>query len=343
MKQRIRKLCMGVSLLLSLCLAGCGMFSPLDGGAVKEPDSTSLESDGLIVVGFAQIGSESVWRTANTASIQKALSKENGYFLLYKNARQKQENQIKAIREFISQRVDYIVFSPASETGWENVLQEAKTAGIPVILVDRKVDVSDESLYTSWIGSDMQEEGRKAGLWLEEEQRLSNPEEKELNIVVLKGTEGATATIGRTKGFHEIADKHPNWKILEETSADFTTAKGEEVMEKMLKKYPKIDVVISQNDDMTFGAIHAIENAGKTVGVDGDIKMVSFDATKAGLILTWDGQINLNIECNPYQGEYVQKIIRDMENGFYVLKQNYVEESVFTQDNVADALQKRTY
>lgn len=328
-----------------LCLSGCGMFSLQNGGNPEDLYNLNTEDprDNVTVVGFAQVGSESVWRGANTASIQSALSQENGYFLIYKNARQKQENQIKMIREFISQRVDYIVFSPVSETGWENVLQEAKSAGIPVILVDRKVDVTDENLFTTWIGSDMNLEGQKAGLWLEEEQATSNPKNDPINIVVLKGTEGSTATIGRTEGFHDIAAKHPNWNILEETSADFTTAKGKEVMKNMLLKYPKIDVVISQNDDMTFGVLDAIEESDRTVGVEGEMKLISFDATKEGLMLVKNGKVNLNIECNPYQGEYVDRIIQQVERGFTIFKHYYVDEEIYTIDNVDLAISNRTY
>ena len=194
-------------LFLVLILSGC----------VKEygmEDTENTVDENLIVVGVSQVGSESVWRTANTASIQNVLTKENGYFMIFNNARQKQENQIKALRSFISQRVDYIVFSPITEDGWETVLQEAKEAGIPVILIDRKVNLSDQSLYTTWIGSDFYKEGRMAGNILDEYLTKQHRQEESIRIVVLQGTEGATATIGRTNGFNEVAEAHDNWLIL---------------------------------------------------------------------------------------------------------------------------------
>ena len=171
-------------------------------------DTRTPTDDNLIVVGVSQEGSESVWRTANTRSVKETLTKENGYFLIFKNARQKQENQIKALRSFISQRVDYIVFSPIVEDGWDTVLREAREAEIPVILMDRKINVKDESLYTAWVGSDFVEEGRNAGKWLEDYLKGQRFNDDQVNIVVLQGTAGTTAMFGRTQGFEEIAAKH---------------------------------------------------------------------------------------------------------------------------------------
>lgn len=320
--------------------AGCGSFQHVATQSAKE---TKEAEEDLIVVGFSQIGSESVWRTANSASIQRALSRENGFFLEFNNARQKQENQIKAIRGFISQRVDYIIFSPATEEGWETVLQEAKDAGIPVILVDRKISVSDDSLYTTWIGSDAKAEGEKAGIWLETYLGKNGRQEEDINIVVLQGTPGSSVQLGRTLGFDSIAKQHPNWHILEEKPADFTTAKGKEVMEQYIRKYQEIDVVVSQNDDMTFGAIQAMEEHGITTGVDGDVIVISFDAVREALEMVAEGTINVDVECNPEQGEYVAEIIRKLENKEPVDKENVVEEKVFTPENVAEYIDMRTY
>lgn len=335
-----RKLLLAAVFLMGM-LGGCGMFSDIE--PETEENATLSEDENLVVVGFSQIGSESVWRTANTTSIQKALTKENGYFLMFHNARQKQENQIKAIRGFISQRVDYIVFSPVTEDGWETVLQEAKDAGIPVILVDRKVSAKAAELYTTWIGADTREEGEKAGQWLEEYLVQTGREEEEINIVVLQGTIGSSAQLGRTIGFDSIADTHSNWNILEQRSAEFTTAKGEEVMKLFLQKYPDIDVVISQNDDMTFGAIEAIEEAGFTLGEDGDMLMISFDAVRGALELVEDGVISLDVECNPEQGEYVAEVIQKLQRGEEVEKEYLIEEKIFTKENVGLYLEERSY
>ena len=233
--------------ILPAFLAGCS----LDPFAIPEVEEEIVDTD-LIVVGISQLGSESVWRSANTVSIQQSISKENGFFPIFSNARQKQENQIKAIRGFISQRVDYIVFAPVVEEGWDTILNEAKDAGIPVIIMDRMVSVDDDSLFTAYVGTDKEIEGRKAGKWLEEKMKNEDKSEEDINIVVLQGTRGSSAEIGRTKGFGEVASRHSNWNILEEVDGDFTTSRGKEVMQMLLKKYTDIDVVVAQNDDMAF-------------------------------------------------------------------------------------------
>ncbi len=308
-----------------------------------EQTPADSEAEDLIVVGVSQLGSESGWRTAHTLSIQNALTKDAGYFLIFNNARQMQENQIKAIRSFISQRVDYIVFAPVIESGWDTVLQEAKDAGIPVIVIDRMVDVKDDSLYTTWIGTDAKSEGEKAGRWLEGYLREKNRQDEEINIVVLQGTMGSTAQIGRTEGFEEIAANHENWNILESASGDFTATKGKEVMRGMLRRYPKIDVLVSQNDDMTMGAIEAMQEAGVSFGEYGKVKIISFDAIRDALEMVEEGRINVDIECNPVQGEYIDKIIRKLENGEAVEKSYVVKENVFIKENVAEFLDDRTY
>ncbi len=301
------------------------------------------EDEDLIVVGFSQLGSESGWRTAHTTSIQQALTKDAGYFLIFNNARQMQDNQIKAIRSFISQRVDYIVFAPVIEDGWNTVLQEAKDAGIPVIVTDRMVNVQDDSLYTTWIGMDAREEGKKAGRWLEEYLEQEQRQTEEINIIVLKGTIGSTAEIGRTKGFDEIAVQHENWHIIDSVTAEFTANKAKEVMRKMLRRYPKIDVLVSQNDDMTMGAIEAMQEAGIHFGEGGDVTIISFDATRDALELVKEGRINVDVEYNPVQGAYVNDIIQKLEHGEPVEKRYVVEEKVFTKENAAEFLEDRTY
>ena len=274
--------------------------------------------------------------------MESTFTKENGYFLLTDNARQRQENQIKAIRSYISQRVDYIVFSPMTEDGWNTVLEEAKEAGIEVILMDRRANV-DESLYTTWVGSDMKREGEKAAEWLEKDLRAKDILYDTVNIVILQGTPGSSSELGRTAGFEAIASKYKNWHILDRETGDFTTAKGKEVMRKMLRQYPQIDVVVSQNDDMTFGAIEAIEEAGLTTGVNGDITIISFDAVRGALELVEEGRINVDIECNPNQGTYVEEVIQKLERGEQVEKAYVVEEKVFTKENVSAYIEDRNY
>ena len=218
-------------------------------------------ADDTITVGFSQVGAESDWRTANTESMKSTFSEENGYELIFDDAQQKQENQLTAIRNFIQQEVDYIVLAPVTETGWDTVLQEAKDAGIPVIIVDRMVDVSDDSLYTTWIGTDALCEGRKAAEWLNGFAEAKGIAASDIHIADIQGTIGSTAQIGRTKGLEEGVDKY-GWDLVAQQTGEFTQAKGQEVMESMLKQYDNINVVYCENDNEAFGAIDAIEAAG---------------------------------------------------------------------------------
>ncbi len=339
-----KRLLMALVLVIALFFALLVARGGFDSTVTKEEQESPVDED-LIVVGFSQLGSESVWRATHTKSIQEALSKENGFFLQYSNARQKQENQIKAIRGFISQRVDYIVFSPMMEDGWETVLTEAKDAGIPVILVDRHISGS-EDLYTTFIGSNMESEGRKAGEWLEEYEKRQLEEGKEpsdINIVMLTGTQGSTSQIGRSLGYAKVAAEHENWKLIDLASGDFTVVKGKEVMAQLLQRHEDIDVVISQNDEMTFGAMEAISEAGKTTGENGDMLLISFDGVRDALELVKSGRISCDVECNPLQGELLARVIKKLEAGEDVGKEYFINERVFTQDNVDMYLADRAY
>lgn len=306
-------------------------------------DDMPTSSDEYILVGFSQIGSESDWRRAHTESFKSVFTGENGYYLLYEDAQQKQENQLKSIRNFILQEVDYIILDPIVETGWDAVLQEAKDAGIPVILADRQADVPDE-LYTCWIGSDFEEEGRRAGEWLVKYLESQGREDEQIRIVTLQGTMGSSAQIGRTEGFQSVLEDQKNWVMLDRQSGDFTQAKGQEVMEYFLENYDEIDVVISENDNMTFGAIDAIQAAGKTYGADGDIIIISFDSVRAALEALERGEINADFECNPILGPKVSDIIQELEAGEPVEKIQYVEEQYYDSDmDLESIIEERPY
>ena len=295
-------------------------------------------ADDTITVGFSQVVAESDWRTANTESMKSTFSEENGYELIFDDAQQKQENQLTAIRNFIQQEVDYILLAPVTETGWDTVLQEAKDADIPVIIVDRMVDVSDDSLYTTWIGTDSLLEGRKAAEWLNAYTTAKGIDAKDVNIVDIQGTIGSTAQIGRSKGLEEGVDNY-GWNLLAQQSGEFTQAKGQEVMESMLKQYDNINVVYCENDNEAFGAIDAIEAAGKTVGSDianGEIMVMSFDTTNAGLTETLAGKIACDVECNPLHGPRAEELIKALEAGEEVEKLNYVDEEIFATDDTVD-------
>lgn len=310
----------------------------------SETVSEALKGD-MVIVGFSQVGSESVWRTVNTESIENSLCQANGYFLILENGRQRQENQLKSLRNFISQRVDYIIFSPIVQEGWEDVLSEANEAGIPVILVDRTVDKATRKYVTAWIGSDTEKEGRMAGEWLEQYLERINRSREKINIAVLKGTVGSTPQLGRGMGFDKVVTNHPNWEIIASEEGDFTTSLGKEKMEKILDDNPdiKIDVLVSQNDDMTIGALEVLEERGITTGIDGDMIVISFDATRDALKLVQEGKINVDIECNPLQGEYVKDLIERLEAGETIDTTNYVDENIFTIDNINDYIDERKY
>ena len=306
--------------------AGDTTEAPADDAAADDTAAADEGGDGVITIGFSQVGAESDWRTANTESMKSTFSTENGYELIFDDAQQKQENQITALRNFIQQDVDYILLAPVTETGWDTVLQEAKDAGIPVIIVDRMVDVSDDSLYTAWVGTDPLLEGRKACEWLNAYAEAKGIEE--LNIAHIQGTIGSTAQIGRTQGLEEGAEKY-GWNIVTQQTGEFTQAKGQEVMESMLKQYDNINVVYCENDNEAFGAIDAIEAAGKTVGPDGDILVISFDSTGAGLQDVIDGKIICDVECNPLHGPRAQELVEALEAGEEVDKENYVDGEIF--------------
>ena len=322
----MKKKLLGLALLgamMATLLVGCGS----SGG--KKGDT----KDDVITIGFSQVGAESDWRTANSESMKSTFSEKNGYKLIFDDAQQKQENQITAIRNFIQQEVDYIVLAPVTESGWDPVLKEAKDADIPVIIVDRMVDVSDDSLYTAWVGSDFKLEGEKACAWLKAYTEAKGM--KEVNIVDIQGTIGASAQIGRTEALNE-AVKANGWNLLAQQTGEFTQAKGQEVMESMLKQYDNINVVYCENDNEAFGAIDAIEAAGKTVGSDianGEIMVISFDTTHAGLQDVLDGKIECDVECNPLHGPRVEEIIQKLEAGEDVDKQAFVDEVAFASDD----------
>jgi len=327
----MRKFLMLAAVLCTAIVAGCSK-----GG---ESGPAAAASGDAITVGFSQVGAESEWRTANTRSVKEALAAPE-FRLKFSDAQQKQENQIKALRSFIAQGVDVIAFSPVVESGWETVLREAKAANIPVVLTDRAVDVSDDSLYVAFIGSDFVEEGRRAARWLIED---SKDQAGPFRIVELQGTVGSAPANDRMKGFKEVIDADPRFQVVRSQSGDFTRAKGKEVMEAFLKAEGRdgIDVLFAHNDDMAIGAIQAIEEAGLKPGQD--IRIVSIDGVRGAFEAMKAGKLNATVECNPLLGPQLAQIIRDVHAGRPVEKRMQVEEGVFTRDQAAAELPNRKY
>ena len=306
--------------------------------------SSAQETDKLIRVGFSQVGAESDWRMANTASMLSALSEENGFELIFDNAKQHQENQLLAIRNFIQQRVDYIVLAPIAESGWESVLQEAKTASIPVIVVDRQISVEDGDLYTCWVGSDFLAEGERIVGWLEETLQSQGRTQETVRILHIRGTDGASAQIGRTKALNDAVASHPSWSIAGVLPGEYTEAKSYELVRDFLKQDRDIQVIYSENDNMSFGAMRALDEAGISYGDGGDVMILSFDAVREAMRLCLEGKINACAECNPLHGPRVASLIRQMEAGETPEKLNYVKETLYTRDMLNEQLlQEREY
>ena len=302
----------------------CGMA-----GCSFRPAQETSDPD-VYVIGFSQVGSESDWRIANTKSMTDTFANNPDYELVMDNARQQQENQFAAVRRFILEGVDFIIIAPTVEDGWQTILTEVHDAGIPVIIMDRSVAVDDEDLYLTNIGSDFLHQGNLAVEWLEDE----IPEDTDIKILHLQGTIGATAQIQRTKALEDAVATHSNWVITSQLYGDFTEAKAYEVMTDYLKENRDIDVLYSENDNMTFGAMRALDEAGISYGNGGQVKIITFDATKEALQYCHDGKINLCVECNPMFGPRVKELIENYRNGIPIPKHVYVDESAYTTQNI---------
>jgi ABC-type sugar transport system substrate-binding protein len=320
-----KKLIGGIAAAAALALTMTGCAGGGGGGT----------DDELITVGFAQTGSESGWRSANTESMKTAFSEENGFELVFNAADNKIEAQIAAVRSFINQGVDAIVIAPIVEDGWDDVLTEAKEADIPVILEDRTVTASDD-LYAAWVGLDFRKEGVTAGTWAAE-----TFGDTPTNLVVLEGTTGSAPANDRAEGFAE-AIEGTAITTLDSQTGNFTRADGKTVMEGFLQKYgDDIDLVYAHNDDMALGAIDAIEAAGLVPGTD--IQIVSIDAVKDGMLALIDGKINFIVECNPLLGDLAAGLVKDVLAGKDVEKEIYVEDQSFTPEQAAEVIDERLY
>ncbi|WP_248924482.1 ABC transporter substrate-binding protein [Paenibacillus hamazuiensis] len=334
----------GFAVLLSGCAAvtqDAGNNYEFKGSAgtreslAAEPSRTA---DRTITLGFSQLGTESDWRNANTASIKDA-AKEAEIRLIFENAEQSQEQQFQAVRSFIRQKVDVIAIAPVVEKGWEPILREARQAGIPVILVDRLAEVSDTSLYTALIGSDFYEEGRKAGKFVVDKvKNVPGP----VGIAELKGTAGSAPSIGRGDGFREIVRNHSDLAILESAVGNFTFEEGKEAMRSILKaRGAEVRVLFSHNDDMALGAIEAIEEYGLSPGKD--IVIVSVDGTRRALVNLEKGKLNYVVECNPLLGPNLMQAVKELMRGRTLPKRILTPETVFTEATPAAELANRKY
>ena len=295
----------------------------------------SSAADKKLKIGFAQTGAESAWRTANSESM-KSEAANRGIDLKFSDGQGKQENQIRAIRSFVTQQVDVIVLAPLVETGWDPVLREAKRAGIPVIITDRTIQTTDESLYACFIGSDFNAEGRMAADWLAKKVNGKG------RIVELQGTPGSAPANDRRKSFADAIAKYPDLKIIDSQSGDFRRTGGKEVMEAFIKKHGKdIDILYAHNDDMALGAVQAIEEAGLKPGKD--IIIVSIDAVREGVQAVVDGKINCTVECNPLFGPKVYDTVKRVLAGEKVERKSFNKDELFDSTNAAAVIASRKY
>ena len=317
--------------LLSVA-ALCGLV----GAGASVPSAHA--ADQKLKIGFAQVGAESAWRTANSASMRGEAEKR-GVDFSFSDGQQKQENQIKAIRAFIAKKVDVILLAPVVSAGFEPVLKEAKAAKIPVILTDRTVTVSDPSLYVTFIGSDFVEEGRRIGKFVVDKTGGKG------NIVELQGTTGSAPAIDRKKGFEEAIAGSPDLKIVMSQTGEFTRAKGKEVMQAFIKaaqgKGEKIDVVFAHNDDMALGAIQALQEAGMKPGTEPLV--VSIDGVKGAFEAMVAGTLNATCECNPLIGPLVFDTAEKIKAGEELPKKIVTHDDFFDQSNAKEALPSRKY
>lgn len=330
--------------LVGIVLAGCTVKTEEENEKLIRGEAPVYDNS-LITIGLIQTGKESDWRDANTDNYLETFTQERGYNLIYIDGNSSPERQVKAMEDLIQQKVDYIVLQPIVEDGWEEAMGKAKAAGIPVIVADRQVGVNEQE-YTTWIGSDFYAEGEKAILWLEEYLVEQDRAGEDLNIVILEGTEGATATIGRTESILAGIEQHDNWTIVAQECANFTQGEGQTVMEELLGGQidgMELNVIISENDNMAFGAMKALEQNGYTFGPNGDIIIISFDALGEAFEKMINGELHVSVECNPLLASTVEQAIRRLEAGETLEKKYYAEEAVYTYENASQYIDERTY
>ena len=352
MKLKVKSLVLILSALIVATVLSIIIFTT---GKKRPSEKKTAENHDKLILGFSQIGSESAWRSRNTQSIFEAAA-ENNIQILFDDAQQKQENQLKAIRSFIVYQVDVIAFVPIVEDGWDNVLKEAREAGIPVILVDRQIN-ADSSLYAGFLGENGLEEGRKAAQFLL--QKIKNDEDmsisQKINILELSGTENSSVVRERAKGFREVIEEDSRLQIIHSEDGDFLRSRGKEITESLIQKArdsgnyknnalyfegQKIDVVYSHNDSMTLGFLDSIENYGVNTS---DTIIISIDAEQKSIDALVRGKLNCVVECNPNLGPMLMNLVKMISKGNAIPRITYIEEKVFTEDDDFTLYEPRGY
>ncbi len=294
--------------------------------AAEEPEpAAKVYAYEDMVVGFLQTGSEGGWRAANSASFKETAT-QLGITLKFYDSQNDLAKQVAGFQQFIQDpEVNVIVMSPLEVTGWEQVLKDAKAAGKPVILSDRRID-GFEDLYVTFIGADFVEEGRKAGR--EMCKLLEGSESK--NVWELVGNVGAAPAIDRGKGFRETAAEC-GIVVTNSQTANWSVVEGKQVTEAWLKASKDVQGIFGQNDEMAFGAIEALKEAGLVPAVD--VKIISVDATAGAFQAMLDGTLNVTVECNPLLAPQVYEAALAALNGESLPKWIPSQESVFFMDD----------
>jgi simple sugar transport system substrate-binding protein len=300
--------------------------------------SSAAEHERRLVLGFSPIVSWGGWSGANADSVRNA-AREANMEVLMEDTKYRQENQVATLRSFVRQRVDVIVFAPVVESGWDLVLREIRSAGIPVILMDRNIEVSDKSLYLSHVGSDFVEEGQRAGRWLLEHTR---DEPGEIAILELRGSVGSAPANDRKLGFAQAIAGDARYRIVESQSGNFFRAQARGITANYLAgNGHRIRVIFAHNDGMALGGIDAVEAAGLKPG--SDVLVIAIEGSREGLEAIVAGKLNVSVECNPLVGPQLIAVAKDAAAGKQVPRRVVTQETVFTRENAAAELPKRAY
>lgn len=339
MKMKAAVLTVILCLLLSFTRYGIGCTGERRNGSGRQE-----EYDYLITVGMVQGGEDSEWKTANTESFQSIFTEENGYKFLYEDAGEDLEKQIEAVRSFAENGVDYILLSPVAEMGWEDVLTEVRQLGSSLILINRQIDESDTSMYECWVGSDYEEQARQAGKWIENYLENEERQNEEIDIAMIQGVIGSPEQMARAEGYQKIFDKNSNWEIVGQQTGENNRETAKEVMRLFLDSETKPDIVIAESDQMALGAIEAIKESGLSCGKNGEIIVVSFDASRSGLQAVLDGCLNVTFEHTPVLAPKTAEIIQKLEAGINVEKKQYIKERWYDEESqLLKAIRERAY
>ncbi len=311
--KKILSILMVLSMVLALAACG-GNAAPAATEAPKAdaPAATAAPAapagDGLIKVGIINNDpNESGYRTANDKDMKATFTEENGYDASFAYSL-KNEEQIAAAQKFIQDEVDYLLLSAAGTSGWDTVLKDAQDAGIQVILFDRTID-ADPSLYAASIVSDMAKEGQTAVDW------LASQNKDVYNVIHIQGVMGSAAQIGRSGALDEKVAANDNWNIVTQQTAEWNAENAQQIVQAVIDSGKDFNVIYAENDDMAKGAVAALDAAGITHGVDGDVIVMGFDCNKWALEELLKGAWNYDGQCNPFQASYITDIIKTLEAG----------------------------